>query len=282
MMWQGPGIENRSYWTCLALLVVGIVLGLAPAAGAQLPREQLYSLLTEANTAFQQANATSGNRDQAAELYDKAILLYEKIIDQGQIHNAKLYYNLANAYFLTDDIGRAILNYRRAEQLDRSDVNIRNNLAFARSQRIDKVAVRTEKRVLETLFFWHYDFSLRTKFLLVCLFFATGCIAVTAMLWLGRGPVTKTAAALSLILFFCFLVSVVVEARYRAHTVEGVVTAAEIVARQGDGPNYPPSFQGPLHAGTEFVLVEQRPGWFHIELSDGSNAWIPAAAADLV
>lgn len=279
---ENSRFQHRSHRTCLVLWV--LMLGSVPAAsaGAQLPHEQLYSLLNEANTAFQQANAAVANPDRAEELYGKAILLYEKIIDQGGIRNAKLYCNLANAYFLTNDLGRAILNYRRAEQLDRSDVNVRNNLAFARSQRIDKVAVKAEKRMLETLFFWHYDFSLRTKFLLACFLFAVGCVTATAMLWLGRGPATATIAVLSVILFCCLLVSVAVEAHRRGRTIHGVVTASEIVARQGDGPSYPPSFKDPLHAGTEFMLVEQRPGWFHIELSDGSDAWVPADTADLV
>lgn len=280
MKHQGSETSVGSHWVCLVL--VGLALGLATPAGAQLPREQLYSLLGEANTMFQQANAAAGNPDRAAELYGKAILLYEKIIEQGRIHNAKLYYNLANAYFLTNDLGRAILNYRRAELLDRGDVNIRNNLAFARSQRIDKVAVTAEKRVLETLFFWHYDFSRRTKFLLACLFFALGCATATVMLWLGRGPARTTIAVLCAIGFVCFLASVAVEARQRSRTIHGVVTASEIVARQGDGLNYSVSFEDPLHAGTEFVLVERRPGWFHIELSDGSDAWIPDEAAGLV
>lgn len=285
MRQEDSEFRYRSHRTCLAVwgLVFGIVvLGLGARAGAQLPREQLYSLLGEANTTFQQANAAAGNPDRAAELYGKAILLYEKIADQGGIRNAKLYYNLGNAYFLTSDIGRAILNYRRAEQLDRGDVNLRNNLAFARSQRIDKVAVKAEKRVLETLFFWHYDFSLRTRFLLACLFFAIGCGTATAIVWLGRGPATTTVVVLSVILFFCFLGSVTVEAHRRGRAVDGVVTAPEVVARQGDGPNYPPSFEAPLHAGTEFTLVEQRPGWLHIELADGSKAWIPDNAAGLV
>ncbi|MBN1363069.1 MAG: tetratricopeptide repeat protein [Sedimentisphaerales bacterium] len=277
---QGSTTPNR--FLGIHVTLIGLVLGLSTPATAQLPREQLYSLLSEANTTFQQANAAAGNAERAAELYGQAILLYEKIIEQGGIQNAKLYYNLANAYFLTNDLGRAILNYRRAEQLDRSDVNIRNNLAFARSQRLDKVAVTAEKRVLETLFFWHYDFSLRTKFSLACLFFGVGCIAVTVMLWLGRGPATTTVTVLAVILFVCFLGSVVVEAQRCAHTVHGVITASEIVARQGDGLNYPPSFENPLHAGTEFVLVEQRPGWLHIELSNGSDAWIPDDAAGLV
>ncbi len=271
----------RAFLFCMVLAVPGFGQAV-PGAGTSLSQEQLYALLNEANTAFQQANAGGNDRDHARELYTKAILLYEKIIEQGQIRNARLYYNLGNAYFLTDDIGRAILNYRRAQLLDGSDVNIRNNLAFARSQRLDKVTVQTERRVLETLFFWHYDFSLKTKFFLACLFFAFLCAILTAIVWLGRRPATTVAAVVCGLILVCFLVSVGIESRRRAGTIHGVIVAPEIVARQGDGPNYPASFKDPLHAGTEFQLLEQRPGWFHIELANGSDAWVPDSAAGLV
>ena len=78
-------------------------------------------------------------------------------------------------YLLKEDLGRAILNYRRAEKLDASDLNIKKNLTFARSRRADRVETSTQRRVLETLFFWHYDFSLKAKALLACLFFAVLC-----------------------------------------------------------------------------------------------------------
>jgi hypothetical protein len=102
------------------------------------------------------------------------------------------------------------------------------------------------------------------------------------MFWLGRGPATTTIAVVALVLLSCLLASVVTESIQRSNTVSGVVTVSEIVARQGDGPNYAPSFEAPLHAGTEFEVLEQRPGWLHIELSDGSEGWIPDDAAGLV
>ncbi len=264
------------------MLLGATLTGTVALAAERLPREQLHALLNEANTAFQEANALVNNPDRSLQLYDKAVLLYEKIIDPGDIQNAKLYYNLANAYLLKEDIGLAILNYRRAERLDGSDINIRKNLAFARSRRIDKVDVGTERRVLETLFFWHYDFSLKAKFLLTCMFFGALCIALTAMIWLGRGPATGTVAVLSGVLYLCFLASILVESQHAAATHYGVITAVEVVARQGDGPNYPPSFKDPLHAGTEFELIEHRPGWLHIILSDGTDAWIPDDTAGIV
>ncbi len=255
---------------------------MAGRASAQLPREQLYSLLNEANTTFQQANAAADRPETARQLYEKAVLLYERIIDQGQVENAGLYYNLANAYLLKEDIGRAILNYRRAAKLDGADVNIQKNLAFARSRRVDTVEVGAQKRVLETLFFWHYDLSLKTKVLLACLSFAVLCIGLTLMVWLGRRPVVAAVAILSGVLLLCFLASTIVETSRQANTRYGVITAGEVVARQGDGPNYPPSFKDPLHAGTEFQLIEQRPGWLHIILSNGSEAWVPDDTAGLV
>ena len=45
---------------------------------------------------------------------------------------------------------------------------------------------------------------------------------------------------------------------------------------------YPASFKDPLHAGTEFDLLEQRPGWFHITLSDDNEGWIPDNSAEII
>jgi hypothetical protein len=266
----------------LALATPALAAPRSDGPGARLPRGELYGLLQEANAAFQQANAAVDKPDHAGQLYDKAILLYEKIVNHGGIENSKLYYNLANAYLLKNDVGRAILNYRRAERLDNSDLNVRKNLAFARSRRIDRVEVGAQKRVLETLFFWHYDFSLQTKVLLACLFFAGLCVALTVMVWLGRGPALSVIAVLSGVLVLCLLVSLVIKTVGQANVHYGVITAQEVVARQGDGPNYLPSFKDPLHAGTEFELLQQRPGWLHIELSNGTDAWIPDDTAGLV
>ena len=125
----------------------------------------------EANRAFSQANEAMDS-DQVDKLYEQSILGYEKIIEEGGIKNAKLYYNLANAYLLNDDIGRAILNYRRAQELDSSNPDIYKNLNFARRRRIDQITVAPPKKVMERLLFWHYDFTEKTRFVLGGIFFA--------------------------------------------------------------------------------------------------------------
>ena len=212
-----PSSALRPPSSGLLLLALCLTLSQAAKAAPSLGREQLDALLQEANAAFQNANAAH-NLEAAKPLYDKAILLYEKIIDQGGVRNAKLYYNLANAYLLKEDLGRAILNYRRAAKLDRADLNIQKNLTFARSQRVDRIETSTQKRVLGTLFFWHYDFSLRTKFLLASVLFAILCVVLTLMVWRGRGSATIVTAALSGVLLVCFLTSIVIETRREAAT----------------------------------------------------------------
>ena len=56
----------------------------------------------------------------------------------------------------------------------------------------------------------------------------------------------------------------------------------EVTARKGDGTIYRPSFDRPLHEGTEFVLREDRSSWYRVELTDGRTCWLPARAVELV
>ena len=266
----------------LVVLIGSLLFESMAGATDRLSPEQIHSLFNQANEAFRSANSITKDPDQAERLYETAVLCYEKIINDSEIKNAKLYYNLGNAYLLKGELGKAILNYRRAERLDGADANIQKNLSFARSRRIDKVKLETEKRVLQTLFFWHYDFSIKTKFVVTCVFFAIVCIIFTVMVWFGRTATGTTAAAICGILLVCFIVSVVLDARSQTRMVCGVITAEEVVARQGDGQNCPASFKAPLHSGTEFDLLERRPGWFHIMLFDGSEGWIPETGAELI
>ena len=80
----------------------------------------------------------------------------------------------------------------------------------------------------------------------------------------------------------CFLTSVVLEYKTQVTRVCGVITAEEVIACQGDGENYTPSFKEPLHSGTEFILIEDRGKWYHIELADSRTCWVLAKDVELV
>jgi len=271
-------MNSRKKTVILISLILICLTGLAQAG---LSGEQLFSLFSQANEAFRQANSTPKSSEQQ-QLYEESILLYEKIINEGGVKNAKLYYNLANAYLLKGDIGKAVLNYRRAENLDRTDTNIQKNLAFALTRRLDKVEPKTEKQILRTLFFWHYDLPIKTRFALACLCFALLCIGLTITIWFGRSALLTAVSVICCILTVCFLASVIYESYTHSASISGVVTAQEVIAHQGDGQNYPPSFKEPLHAGTDFDLLEHRTGWFHIRLVNDTDGWIPDSSAELL
>jgi tetratricopeptide (TPR) repeat protein len=264
------------------IFLLGLLMTASVSAEDKLSKDQVIAIFNQANDAFRQANSIVDNTQKAGQLYEKAILGYEKIINDAKFANPKLYYNLANSYLLQDEIGRAILNYRRAQKLDKSDSNIQKNLAFARTRRVDKVEIKTERQVLQTLIFWHYDFSLLTKFVITCVSLTVFCVTLSAIIWFGRRGLLTFFAAASAIVLICFLSSLVIENYNDTTKFSGVIIAPEAVAYQGDGLNYPQSFKAPLHAGTEFDLIEQRPGWFHIKLADDSEGWIPRSCAELI
>jgi tetratricopeptide (TPR) repeat protein len=74
--------------------------------------------------------------------YQQAITDYEALLKQGG--SAELYYNLGNAYYRTENITKAVLNYERALLLSPGDRDIRFNLQIARSKTIDKIVPESE------------------------------------------------------------------------------------------------------------------------------------------
>ena len=83
---------------------------------------------------------------------------------------------MANTSPQLEDIGRAVVNCRRAGRLDPIDPNVLRNLGQARSRRQDKLHSDTGGQALKALLFWYYEFSVSTRVRLVAcawLFFST-------------------------------------------------------------------------------------------------------------
>lgn len=68
--------------------------------------------------------------------YAEAINIYEELLKGGT--SADIYYNLGNAYFRTDNIAKAIVNYERALLLKPNNADFKANLAIARAKIVDK------------------------------------------------------------------------------------------------------------------------------------------------
>jgi len=268
----------------LILFVVLLIALCTPfrVTASDLDTAQIVDLYSQAKDLFRQANEISVSAPaQATDLYLKSAMRYERLIREGGIQNGKLYYNLGNVYFRMKDIGRAIVNYRRAEQYSPNDPNLKQNLKYAREKRLDDIDEKQETKVLKTLFFWHYDLSTKTRvivfsicFLLVWIFAGIGLFTKKSFVVWG----ITVAATLSLLLSG----SLAVEEFCLSKTRPGVIVDHEVVARKGNSETYEPSFKDPLHSGTEFTLVEDRGSWYHIELADSHRCWVLSKDVELV
>jgi len=265
-------------------LMVGILLTAATgsAMAASLGKAEIRELFQEGNDLFRQANEQSASDPEAAkELYGKAVLRFERILREGGVRNGKLFCNIGNAYFRMGDVGRAILNYRRAERYMPNDPNLMQNIRYACGRRTDRVEQTQVAKILRTLLFWHYEASRRTRSIVfaVCSF----------LLWIGaslrllrQDAVPRWVLACAGIVAVLCLGSLVAQTIADSHDMTGVVIAGQVTARKGDSETYQPSFNADLHAGTEFKVLEDRSDWLHIELHDGRRCWLPSKTIELV
>ena len=252
---------------------------LLPPAGKQ---TQIRQLFDQASALFDQAGQAAGtDPDKARALFRKAALGYESLISQGGIENGRLYYNIGNSWFQAEDLGRAILNYRKAMQYMPNDPNLRQNLEYARNKRLDNISEPQKTKVFQTLFFWHYDLSTPMKILVFGILFGT-LWTVAGIRRLMNRPVFGWPFLVALTLTVLMGGSLIAETVVLRQIRPGVVLDPSVIARKGNSENYAPSFTEPLHAGTEFDLVEQRGQWYDIRLPDGRTCWVPASSAGLI
>ena len=238
-----------------------------------LTEQEIIELYNKSTENFNNAEKIAiTNKKEAQGYYKEAAQQLEKIA--MHVQNGKLYYNLGNIYFRLNDIGRAILNYKKAEQFIPNDIQLQQNLTYARSKCIDSIPEAVHSKVLRVLFFWHYDFTSYAKILLFVIFFSLLFIFLLCRLFIKKNFLIGciiVSAFFSLSLFTSISISTI----QKSYTKHGVIIAKEVVARKGNSTLYEPRFQQPLHAGTEFTLIEARDEWHQIELSDGNRAWIP-------
>lgn len=272
----------RPHSLLLPLTIALALWWVIPTLHAQLSEQQTRELFTEANQLFRQANdAANVNPVESQDRYRRAVLRFDRIVLEGGVRNGMLFYNIGNAYFRMNDIGRAILNYRRAEQYIPADRNLARNLRTAREARQDTFEEGQSVKVMRTLLFWHHDIQPGTRSMLFgglsLLFWGLAALRLFRPQW-SPGWALGLFGGLSIL----FLGSLAFESATQTSQQAGVLIAPQVIARTGDGQSYEPSFKDPLHAGTEFVLLEVRNEWNHIELPDGRQCWIPTDSASLV
>lgn len=211
------------------------------------------------------------HRDPRLEEFRHSQRLFGSLVGQG-IETADLYTNLGNAALQAEDLGGAILAYRRALRLDADHLRALQNLDHARSQLPSWVPRPQPAGVLDSLFFWHRTVSVELRELLAAGCFALGSLLVAAGIR-TRQSALRHAAVLPGLAWGLLVGSLLLDPGGDGRD-EAVVTVSETVARAADSALAPSAFSQPLPGGVELRILEERVPWLRVRLANGRDAWL--------
>jgi hypothetical protein len=222
--------------------------------------------------------------------FAQAAQAYQHLVDQG-FTDSSLFYNLGNAYYKQGDYGRAILNFRRAQQLAPRDPDIEANLVLARAQAVDQFEAVDDRSLLsqlgETVQSWLTLNELAMAALAAWILF----VFLVILFGTARGRGTSAGSTWRKGLQYALAASVVVlivgvlalgsTLAADRNLAEGVIVADTVDVTSGPGGQYVAEFT--LHGGAEVSLVEMRGSWIRLALPGGEmEGWVPANAVEAV
>lgn len=203
--------------------------------------------------------------------YDEAIKKYEKIVVEGH-REAAVYYNLGNAYYKENQLGKAILNYERAKLVAPQDEDVQHNLQLAQQKTLDKIQ---EVPQLAVITYWQNFLQLFSSsswgnfalvFLWVAFVFSAIYLFVNKMKWLSVVTVLLTAISLGILTL-----------AYTEYSKENCSEFAVLMSKSvviKSAPNEKGDVLFQLHEGTKIRLVDEVGEWRKIKLADGKVGWV--------
>lgn len=214
--------------------------------------------------------------------YAQAIEIYESLLQEGE--SGEIYYNLGNAYFKQDELGKAILNYERALLLQPGNADVNANLDIARAKTVDKVNPNPE------VFFVAWTRAL-INMLTVDTWGYWGIVCFFCMLTsLGVYFFTKRvqwrkigffAAIISLVLCIITNLFAFEQKSKIDHRTDAIVLAPSVTVKST------PSDEGTslfvIHEGRKVSIKDNSmKDWKEITLEDGKVGWIPISAIEII
>ncbi len=218
--------------------------------------------------------------DEANTLYNEgkyidAIEVYSGIIDNG-LHSADLYFNIGNSYYKINDTPNSIFYYEKALLLEPDNESVKNNLTYAQNMLIDKIETLPKNQItvlfdsiLSTFSYEYWQFFTIFFQLLFTIFFILFVISKTSVH--KRKYFTYSSA--SLIVFIITLIVSINSKNNYLDSNPAILYDKEISFRSE--PNLRSEEIFKLHEGLKINIKETINDWSLIELSNGSEGWVP-------
>lgn len=239
------------------------------------PTTEPQSITPEA--LWEQAAAAYNNAN-----YDQAIEAYMAILSQG-LHSAKLYYNLANAHFKKNELGKAILYYNRALRLKPGDEDIRHNLEYAESSTKDSIEEIPEFFLTTWVRAIRLTLSGNTWTILSLVMLALALGMALLFLLSQRLSLRKTgfymmsAAAVLFIITTLFAIS---DRKTNVGHTEAIVMSSSVSIKSS--PDRAATELFVLHEGTKLTIGDTIEGWAEVRIADGRKGWIETSRIEKI
>ena len=213
--------------------------------------------------------------------YADAIEIYESLLKE-QDGNLSLYYNLGNAYYRDNQLGKAILNYERALRIDAGDEDAKANLEFVQSRIVDKISHDEVPFYKE---WWNSFVGIFTK----DIWGIMGVVAFVGMLtalffyFFGNG-VRRYSIVLAIV---CFVFTVV--ANLSAHSLnnagntdEAIIMDEMVIVKSS--PDSSGTELTEIHEGLKVKVVDEITDWVRIEANNGHRVvgWVKAKSLERI
>lgn len=230
-------------------------------------RDEVIQLFTDANEKYLQATKfLASKKIQEAEQHLKeAALQYETILEGG-FKNSQIYYNLGNTYYRQGELGKAIVNYRRAERFMPRNADLDANLRLVKGSTEDREFSTEIPVVIRRIFFWYFllnqdELSIVAVSLYVVVMISFFFSIVRKYAWFKRAMI---GFSIALLVVMVSLGSKI----YREQGVNrGVIIVTKCEVRYGPGEEYEPKFE--IHNGAECVIEDEKDDWYRVYVNVG-------------
>jgi len=226
-------------------------------------------LIAEPGAILQQAERAYDSKK-----YTEAISRYEQLISEGY-RSYQLYFNLGNAYYRDNKLGKAIYNYELARKLVPDDEDVNINLAIASAKTIDKIDSHENFFISAVKTGLLSTFSTRTwawlsiSALLIAALFFYFFMSANQMIFRRVSFIVVIVFSIGFVLTYFFGYSAL---SARNNNKFAIITSKEVKIMNEPTELAKPKFN--LHEGTKIRVVESNGDWLLIKLDNGNEGWL--------
>lgn len=242
----------------------------------------LFSIIFPASSQDIKSIIAKGNQLYSAGNYEEAINKWEELTESGY-EAAPVYYNLGNAYFKSNKIAPAILNFERAKLLAPHDKDINYNLELARTYVVDKIDELPEVFYL----IWYKNivqlFSSNTWAILALIALVVFLVLFSIYLYAKGYSVKKTMFWLSALFLFIWFGAFAFSCSGRKLVTDHnkvIVFSPSVTVKSSPDESGTGLFV--IHEGTKVTVVDELNEWTEIILSSGTKGWLLSSSIEKI